>query len=499
MLTRNGYHKTTETDLFIANNGNQYVLSKPPERWVMSEEGTGMPPISYVTQRGPYQHGESLRDFFLTPRTIQMIVRHNYCDRAAYWKGRNELLSVLMPNIPSSPQTVPPTLGVATGVLRKVMPNGVVRDLACIIQQGPNFAARDPKQWDEWSYTETLRFIAHNPIFFDPTLYVYPGPALPLGDSVLPIPPGFGIPQSFPTGVPVSIQSLQTLANRLINVNGNVFVITNNMVAILNATVPTPSAFFITQMNLLLSLYTQVTAQIQSLLSFVAQIVAVGKPLLTKDQVAQAYTLVSTINTIVNNEINAATDFGEFAIDPALVTQLNDLLSNYSRQNVQLQAALFPAPALAIKFPLAFPTTFYPKVVGPSDFLFPLTFPTVFINSNNQLTVNYAGNWPEYPTITVNGPMNGFTITNTTTGQIIRSSHVVPPNDYVTVTLTYGNKSVTTSFGTNIIGSISADSNLAQFQLVPGPNVISMTDSVGYPVMPLSKIQFAYYNRYIGI
>jgi len=30
------------------------------------------------------------------------------------------------------------------------------------------FVSRTPGRWDEWGFTETLRFIAHNPIFFNP-------------------------------------------------------------------------------------------------------------------------------------------------------------------------------------------------------------------------------------------------------------------------------------------------------------------------------------------
>lgn len=303
--------QSQELTSYITNDGRTYVLTDPPNRWIVSEEGLGMPPIQYVTQRGPYQHGESLRDFFLKPRIVQIIIRHNYCDRKAYWAGRSSLLNVLLPNrnpLVSGVRSV----RVADGVLHKVLPDGTSRDLSCIIEQGPNFAPRDPTQWDELSYTETLRFVAHNPIYYDPA---------------------------------------------------------PKITTILNATVGT----------------------------------------------------------------------------------------------------------------------------------FPLTFPFSFVDPNVYQTLTYAGNWPEYPTITIVGPINNFSITNHTTGQTITLAYYVPDSYSATFTLLYGNKQVTLSDGTNLIGYITADSDLVGFQLVPGANVLSVVADMDGPVTPRALVTISYFNRYIGI
>ena len=153
-----------ERDLYITADGTSYQLSAPSSRFVLSVEGEGMPPIQYVTQRGAYQHGDTARDFFLLPRIVQMVVRHTFCDRTAYWAGRTELLNLLRPNRGGTP---------GIGTLRKILPGGVIRDLRCVIQQGPNFAPRNVgiggnNVWDEFAYTETLRFVADNPIYYDP-------------------------------------------------------------------------------------------------------------------------------------------------------------------------------------------------------------------------------------------------------------------------------------------------------------------------------------------
>ena len=53
---------------YITPDGVEYMLSPPV--WVLQEDGFGMPPIEYVTQRGPLQHGETVKNLFLRPRTI---------------------------------------------------------------------------------------------------------------------------------------------------------------------------------------------------------------------------------------------------------------------------------------------------------------------------------------------------------------------------------------------------------------------------------------------
>lgn len=127
-------------------------------RAVISDEGSGLPPIQYITERGPFQHGESIKDFFLGPRTVQFLIRQNYCSRQAAWDGRQSLLNLIRPNKPGGPQ----------GVLRKILPNGARRDLRVVPVAGPVFEPRRTGIWDEWSIQETLRFTAYNPIYYDP-------------------------------------------------------------------------------------------------------------------------------------------------------------------------------------------------------------------------------------------------------------------------------------------------------------------------------------------
>ncbi len=153
------------TIIYITPDGREYNLITPhdPGRHVLSFQGLGTPPIEYVTQRGPFQDGETVRDFFLRPRTVQILERQNFCDRDAWWNGRSDILNELRPNRQTTPD------GVTPGRLRFFRTDGTARDLRVFIATGPVFEPRVSNQWDEWSFQELLRFIAHDPILFSTT------------------------------------------------------------------------------------------------------------------------------------------------------------------------------------------------------------------------------------------------------------------------------------------------------------------------------------------
>ncbi len=152
--------------LYIAPDSRVHELITPHSpvgRFVVGFSGAGMPPFDYPTQRSPFQHGDTVKDFFARPRVIQMLIRENFCDRDDWWNGRTTLLDDLRPNRQlTSTASVP-------GVLRFIRTDGTIRDINVFIDAGPRFEPAEAGVWDEWSFQEILRFIAHNPIFFDPT------------------------------------------------------------------------------------------------------------------------------------------------------------------------------------------------------------------------------------------------------------------------------------------------------------------------------------------
>lgn len=149
--------KPVEYDVLTTADGESFILHGPSGRQVLSFAGTGMPDIEYVTQRGPFQHGESVRDFFLRPRVVEYHIRQQACSRDQFWTLRNTLLYLLSPGRGLN------------ATLTKHLPDGRQRALSVNIQSGPQFQGRKADQWDEWAIDEILRFVAFNPVYYDPT------------------------------------------------------------------------------------------------------------------------------------------------------------------------------------------------------------------------------------------------------------------------------------------------------------------------------------------
>ena len=151
---------------YIAPDAEEYEFHVPSPRvgrWVVSQSGWGTPPIEHITQRGPFQHGETVKDYFLRPRTIQLLIRQEFCDRKDWWDGRGNLLDYIRPNRQLTPTAAEP------GQLILITSNNEERALDVFIAEGPRFEPRRQGIWDEWSFQEVLRFVAFNPAVYDPT------------------------------------------------------------------------------------------------------------------------------------------------------------------------------------------------------------------------------------------------------------------------------------------------------------------------------------------
>lgn len=156
-----------EQYVYIAQDGHTINLHDPPRFVVVSDEGTGIPPLEIVTQRAPFQHGETRRSMHLNPRVVRLVVRQNGCDRNDYWDLRDALIRSLRPNRRSPTATTDPIS--QGGVLRKIFRDGRKRDLNALISEGPKFEPRETDRWDELAINESLYFVAHNPIYYDPS------------------------------------------------------------------------------------------------------------------------------------------------------------------------------------------------------------------------------------------------------------------------------------------------------------------------------------------
>jgi hypothetical protein len=118
-------------------------------------------------------------------------------------------------------------------------------------------------------------------------------------------------------------------------------------------------------------------------------------------------------------------------------------------------------------------------------------------------TIEYAGNFREYPVITVTGPVTDLVITNQTTGEKLDFTGVtIAGGDTYTIDLRYESKTLVDQDGVNKISELTSDSDFATFHLAStlevadGRNTIS---AVGSTVTGETAIAFSWKNRYLAI
>lgn len=158
---------------FITADNKTFSFDVGESRFVISSEGTGMPEMEDITQRGPFQHGETLLDYFLRPTIIQLIVLLKGCSRDEYWRNRQLLADAIRPNrgnngIGKLRRIFSHDRAFIAGVNRDVRPQRM--EIECKIIQGPKFEPRDLDRYSEREIKETLRFISYNPTWKVPEL-----------------------------------------------------------------------------------------------------------------------------------------------------------------------------------------------------------------------------------------------------------------------------------------------------------------------------------------
>jgi hypothetical protein len=314
------YRKPMELDYYISPDGLVYQFDNGNDKLLMSFTGDGMPPFEFIEQQGPFQHGKSILDYRLAPRIIQFVHRRQGQSRFDYWDIRATLLNTFRPNRQSG--------GVfCLGKLRKILPDGTIRDIDVAFSKGFAFNARQADEWDEYSVADVMQFVAPDPTFYDPTLQIV-------------------------------IWSIAVLTGKIY--------------------------------------------------------------------------------------------YSASALDE-----------------------------------LAYPYFYGLDVVS------------------GTVSLTYTGTWLAYPTIEFVGPLNQPVIENVTTGEQIQLAYNIANGETVTAALPFGNKSVTNNVGTNLIGVVTSDSDLATFHLAPDPEAVGgvnvLNVSGGGGIAGVTQIRMTWYTRYIGI
>lgn len=141
------------------------------------------------------------------------------------------------------------------------------------------------------------------------------------------------------------------------------------------------------------------------------------------------------------------------------------------------------------------------------NIVFPFLFSFIFDETNptitKAITINYEGNWEEFPTILLEGPWEGVSIQHQSTlDKIELSGYSSPIGETVTIDLTYGRKTITTNSGDSLLGYVTNDSDLSGFSIQQDPlvsggvNIFDITVQSGGAD---TSIQVQYQDRYIGI
>jgi hypothetical protein len=165
----------------------------------------------------------------------------------------------------------------------------------------------------------------------------------------------------------------------------------------------------------------------------------------------------------------------------------------------------------AVQFFAPDPTFYDPTEVEGSATLpvfteleFPITFPIQFGNAamDEDIVINYAGDWLSFPVIEIDGPLRDPIITNDVTGEFIHLSYNIEEGDTITLDLAYAAKTVENAAGDNLIGIVQP-SNFATFAIHPdplAPNGVNTINVVGNNAdFVNTEVRINYFNRYIGL
>jgi len=144
----------TITKLSAFVGGTEYDLSDRVAYIHTGNDGWGMPPVERITERGPYQHGQTDLGFRLQPRQINLVLNAlSTNNAAAYFTRRQELLYIFSPRNEAIK-------------LRLVYPLGT-REIECHTTNGLTLGSEDKQAFAGQKAAITLE--APDPTWYDPT------------------------------------------------------------------------------------------------------------------------------------------------------------------------------------------------------------------------------------------------------------------------------------------------------------------------------------------
>jgi len=161
--TRNskGASRLLEFTKFITPDGAEFQFNTSTDRFIFADQGLGLPPVTYYTQSGPFQDGATVTGYTYQPRIVQMIYVQQNDNQDEYWQSRYDLIDFLRQNRQLANDFRP-------SILRKVFMDNTLRDLFVFVDQGPVLSTSGINEWDRYTINDPIRFVAFDPIFFEP-------------------------------------------------------------------------------------------------------------------------------------------------------------------------------------------------------------------------------------------------------------------------------------------------------------------------------------------
>jgi hypothetical protein len=159
---------------YLTPDGQQYALFGR-QRVLLRWENFGMPNIDYITEQGPFQHGETVRDFRLRPRFVTLELYESGCVREDWYCYEGRMINALRPNRHS--QRYP-------GGLLLVLRDGTQRTIPAFINRGPDGSWDGTGTRPGSDLQETMQFYCPDPVWEDHVDYSVEA-ALGVSDSCL--------------------------------------------------------------------------------------------------------------------------------------------------------------------------------------------------------------------------------------------------------------------------------------------------------------------------
>lgn len=150
---------------FVTEDGRVFTLHNPPTKAIVGMRGFGFSEMGPTTIKYPYQHGSTLLSKKLDPRKLDVTLRISKDCYDEYQVLRAYLLDTFREN---RSYTHNPSLA---HLIYYYVDNGVyrTREIDVFFSGKMTLDRPQAQSWDQFSFTETLEFVAPYPVWYDPT------------------------------------------------------------------------------------------------------------------------------------------------------------------------------------------------------------------------------------------------------------------------------------------------------------------------------------------